>query len=65
VPPDPRRAPLGAIIASGEVLAELRQRDALQLAEEFYSLDAAFVVPGTDGMTVATYVVPPAISGAS
>lgn len=60
-----KHAPLGAIIASGEVLAELRQRDALQLADEFYPLDAAFVVPGTDGMTVATYVVPPAISGAS
>lgn len=37
----------------------------LQLADEFHPLDAAFVVPGTDGMTVATYVVPPAISGAS
>jgi len=60
-----KHAPPGAIIASGEVLEELRQRDALQLADEFHPLDAAFVVPGTDGMTVATYVVPPVLTGAS
>jgi class 3 adenylate cyclase len=55
-----KHAPLGAIIASGEVLAELRQRDATALADQFHPLDAAFVVPGADGMSVATYVVPSA-----
>jgi class 3 adenylate cyclase len=53
-----KHAPPGAIIASGEVFEELR-RDAPQIADEFHQLDAAFVVPGADGMTVATYVVPP------
>jgi class 3 adenylate cyclase len=55
-----KHAPLGAIIASGDVLAELRQRDATGLADEFHALDAAFVVPGADGLTIPTYVVPPA-----
>ena len=53
-----KHAPLGAIIASGAVLADLQ--DAPRLADEFHPLDAAFVVPGADGMTIATYVVPPA-----
>ena len=53
-----KHAPLGAIIASGEVFEELR-RDARQLSDEFQPLDAAFIVPGADGMTVSTYVVPP------
>jgi class 3 adenylate cyclase len=53
-----KHAPPGAIITSGEVFEELR-RDAPRLADEFHPLDAAFVVPGADGMTVATYVVPP------
>ncbi len=53
-----KHAPPGAIITSGEVFGELR-RDAPRLADEFHLLDAAFVVPGADGMTVATYVVPP------
>ena len=53
-----KHAPPGAIIASGEVFEELR-RDAPRLADEFHPLDAAFIVPGADGMTVATYVVPP------
>jgi class 3 adenylate cyclase len=53
-----KHAPPGAIIASGEVFEELR-RDAPGLADEFHPLDAAFIVPGADGMTVATYVVPP------
>ena len=48
----------GAIITSGEVFEKLR-RDAPQLADEFHPLDAAFVVPGADSMTVATYFVPP------
>lgn len=52
-----KHAPLGAIIASGAVLAELQ--DAPRLAGEFHPLDAAFEVPGADGMTIATYVVPP------
>ena len=55
-----KHAPLGAIIASGEVFTELRRRDATELADEFHPLDAAFVVPGADGVSVATYVVPPA-----
>lgn len=53
-----KHAAPGAIIASGEVFEELR-RDAPRLADEFHPLDAAFIVPGADGMTVATYVVPP------
>lgn len=56
-----KHAPAGTIIASGEVFEALR-RDAPRLADEFNSLDAAFAVPGADGMTVATYVVPPAPS---
>jgi hypothetical protein len=51
--------PAGGIIASGEVFEELR-RDTPRLADEFHPHDAAFIVPGADGMTVATYVVPPA-----
>lgn len=53
-----KHAPLGDLIASGEVWEELA-RDAPRLAAEFRPLDAAFVVPGADGVTVATYVVPP------
>ena len=53
-----KHAPPGAIIASGEVFEEL-QRDAPWLADEFHQFDATFIVPGADGMTVATYVVPP------
>jgi class 3 adenylate cyclase len=53
-----KHAPLGAIIASGAVLSDLQ--DAPRLADEFHPLDAAFEVPGADGMTIATYVVPPA-----
>ncbi len=52
-----KHAPLGAIIASGEVLVDLQ--DAPLLAGTFHPLDAAFEVPGADGMTIATYVVPP------
>ncbi len=53
-----KHAPPGTIIASGEVFEEL-QRDAPRLADEFHQFDATFVVPGADGMTVSTYVVPP------
>jgi class 3 adenylate cyclase len=53
-----KHAPLGAIIANGAVLADLQ--DVPRLADEFHPFDAAFVVPGADGMTIATYVVPPA-----
>ena len=53
-----KHAPLGDIIASGEVFEEL-VRDGPRLAAEFRPLDSAFAVPGADGMTVATYVVPP------
>jgi class 3 adenylate cyclase len=53
-----KHAPLGALIASGAVLTDLR--DAPSLADEFHLLDAAFEVPGADGMTITTYVVPPA-----
>jgi class 3 adenylate cyclase len=55
-----KHAPLGAIIAGGEVIAELHERSAMDLADCFHPLDAAFAVPGADGLTVATYVVPPA-----
>jgi class 3 adenylate cyclase len=53
-----KHAPPGAIIASGDVVAELQ--GAPQLAGAFHPLDAAFLVPGADGTTVATWVVPPA-----
>jgi class 3 adenylate cyclase len=53
-----KHAPPGAIIASIEVFEEL-QRDGRALAAAFQPLDAAFVVPGADGMTVATYFAPP------
>jgi class 3 adenylate cyclase len=53
-----KHAPPGAIIASGEVFEDLR-RVARRLADEFHPLEPAFIVPGADGMTVATYVVPP------
>jgi class 3 adenylate cyclase len=54
-----KHAPLGAIIANGEVVAELQERGAGALAACFQPLDATFAVPGADGLTVATYVVPP------
>lgn len=53
-----KHAPLGSIIASDEVFEELR-RDARPLADKFQPLDVAFVVPGADGMTVATYFAAP------
>jgi class 3 adenylate cyclase len=53
-----KHAPLGAIIASGDVLADLQ--GVPLLVHNFHPLDAAFVVPGADGMSIATYVVPPA-----
>lgn len=52
-----KHAPLGTIISSDAVLADLQE--APPLADEFHPLDAAFVVPGGDGMTIATYIVPP------
>jgi class 3 adenylate cyclase len=55
-----KHAPPGAIIASGEVVEELRERGALDLAAEFERLDDAFVVPGGDGVRVPTWVVPAA-----
>lgn len=55
-----KHAPPGAIIASGDVVAELQERGAGELAACFQPLDVAFAVPGADGLTVATYVVPPA-----
>jgi class 3 adenylate cyclase len=58
-----KHAPLGALIASDAVLEDLR--DAPRLANEFHPLDAAFEVPGADGMTIATYVVPPAPAAAA
>lgn len=54
-----KHAPLGTIIASGEVVEALGQ-DAPVLIDKFCPLDAAFVVPGAGGMTLATYVVPAA-----
>jgi class 3 adenylate cyclase len=61
-----KHAQPGAIIAGGEVVEALRQNAPL-LAHEFRPLDADFVVPGADGMTVATFVVPtaPAVMGAA
>ena len=60
-----KHAPLGSIIASGEVVAELQERDGGELAADFRPLDEAFAVPGGDGLTVATYVVPPAPAAAA
>ena len=60
-----KHAPLGAIIASGEVMAELQERNAMDLADCFHPLDAAFAVPGADGLTVSTYVVLPASAEAA
>lgn len=60
-----KHAPLGAMIASGEVVAELQEQGARELAADFQPLDAAFAVPGADGLTVATYLVPPAPAAAS
>ena len=53
-----KRVDPDAIIASEDVLRTL-QRDAPELAGAFEPLDRAFLVPGADGMTIATYVVPP------
>jgi class 3 adenylate cyclase len=53
-----KQAPPGGNIARGEIVADLR--DVPALAEAFRPLDAAFVVPGADGLTVATFLVPPA-----
>ena len=57
-----KHAPLGAIIASGEILEELQSRNAKELVDRFNVLDNAFVVPGAEGMSIATYVVPPALA---
>jgi class 3 adenylate cyclase len=54
-----KHAPLGAIIASEDILDELRSRAADELLTYFHPLDSAFLVPGADGMSVATYVAPP------
>jgi class 3 adenylate cyclase len=54
-----KHAPPGGIIVSGEVFEEL-QRRAPQMADDLHLLDTAVIVPGAEGMTVATYVVPPA-----
>jgi class 3 adenylate cyclase len=48
----------GGIIVSGEVVDELRT-EAPDLASECRLLDHAFEVPGGDGMSVATYEIPP------
>jgi class 3 adenylate cyclase len=45
----------GGIIASGEAVEALRA-EAPELAEEFRLADPAFVVPGADGITVATWI---------
>ena len=46
----------GAIAASAEVVAEL-ERVAPALARRFLLHDAAFAVPGADGMTVSVYAL--------
>jgi hypothetical protein len=52
-----KQATAGGIIAAGDIVADLR--DVPALVEAFQPLDPAFVVPGADGLTVATYLVPP------
>ena len=52
-----KQIPPGGIIASGEVVEAL-EVEAPALAAEFRSLDPSFEVPGADGFTVATYLVP-------
>jgi len=59
-----KHAPPGAIISSAQVLEELRQH-APRLSDQFHPLDAAFVVPGADGMTLATYLGPPPAAAAA
>jgi class 3 adenylate cyclase len=56
-----KHAPAGAIIASGEAVTALGESP--ELAGAFQPLDAAFVVPGGDGTTVATYVAAPSPTG--
>jgi class 3 adenylate cyclase len=46
----------GGIIASGEVVDALR-RELPSLANEFRLLSPAFLVPGTEGLTVAAHVI--------
>ena len=60
-----KHAPLGAIIATSDVIADLRGQNATDLVDCFRSLDTAFVVPGADGLTVSTYVVPPVAAASS
>ena len=50
-----KQIPPGGIIVTGEVVEAL-QAEAPSLAAEFRLQDAAFEVPGADGITVATYV---------
>jgi adenylate cyclase len=49
-------APPGGTVASGEMIAALRA-EAPALAHRFRLLDAALVVPGADGLTVAVYAL--------
>lgn len=51
-----KQAPPGGIIATGEVVEALRGEGA-DLAARFRLVDPAFEVPGTDGLTVATYAI--------
>lgn len=50
-----KRIPPGDIIATGEFVAALREAGS-GLAEEFHPHEEAFEVPGSDGITVATYL---------
>lgn len=51
-----KTVPPGAIAAGAEVVAEL-ERAAPALARRFQLMDAAFVVPGADGMTLSVYAL--------
>lgn len=52
-----KQVPPGGIIATGEVVEALRA-EAPDLAAGFQLLHHAFEVPGSDGLIVATYVIP-------
>jgi hypothetical protein len=51
-----KRIDPGGVIATGDVVDALGD-ETPELAREFRPLDAAFEVPGADGLTVATWTL--------
>ncbi|HYL79238.1 MAG TPA: adenylate/guanylate cyclase domain-containing protein, partial [Candidatus Acidoferrum sp.] len=52
-----KHVPPGGIIASGEFVASLRAEQPA-LADQYRLRDHAFEIPGSDAITVSTYVIP-------